>query len=125
MTAGGAPGTGDRYKPDPEDYIEARPSPAMNAPDTNRAILRHHVAAIEARHPIKIIGLLPRGSAVHVKEKNALDFLAKKKLGLSLLGVAQAEVDLTEALGRPVGIVLTSEVRGEEAARLSAAAKPL
>lgn len=97
----------------------------MNAPIPAHDILRHHVASIEARYPLKVIGLLPRGEAVHVQEDNALDFLAKKRLGLSLLDIAQAEVDLGEALGRPVGIVLTSEVRGEEAARLSAAARPL
>lgn len=97
----------------------------MNAPDAYRHILRHHVATVEGKYPLKVIGLLPRGSAVHVHEGDALDFLAKKRLGLSLLDVAQAEVDLANALGRPVGIVLTSEVRGEEAARLTAAARPL
>ena len=34
----------------------------MNRPDINRSILRMHIAAIEAKHPIKILGLLPRGS---------------------------------------------------------------
>jgi hypothetical protein len=33
--------------------------------------------------------------------------------------------DFAKELGRPVGIVLTSGVRGEEAARLTAAARPL
>ena len=32
----------------------------MNAPDVNRAILRMHIAAIEAKYPIKILGMLPR-----------------------------------------------------------------
>src|SRR5215204_3894873 len=71
------------------------------------------------------IGILPRGSAVHVPEGSAIDLLAKKRSGLSLLAVAQAEADFAKELGRPVGIVLTSEVRGEEAARLTAAARPL
>jgi predicted nucleotidyltransferase len=87
--------------------------------------LRAAVRDVEARYPIKIIGLLPRGSAVHVSEESAIDLLAKKRLGLSLFTVAQAEADLARRLGRPVGIVLTSEVRGEEAAKLSAAARPL
>jgi hypothetical protein len=97
----------------------------MNAPVLPQDVLRHHVATVEARYPLKIVGLLPRGAAVHVFGDDALDFLAKKKLGLSLLGVAKAEADLADLTGRPVGIVLTSEVRGEEAARLSAAARPL
>jgi len=28
----------------------------MNAPDVNRSILRMHIAAIEAKHPLKILG---------------------------------------------------------------------
>ena len=87
----------------------------MNVPIINRSILRMHVAAIEAKHPIKMIGLLPRGSAGHVFEDDALDFLAERKPGLSLLGLAEAEGELADRLGRPVGIVLVSGLRGREA----------
>jgi predicted nucleotidyltransferase len=87
----------------------------MNAPDINRSILRMHIAAIEAKYPIKILGLLPRGSVGHVFDDNALDFLAEKKPGLSLLGFSGAEVDLSDLLGRPVGIVLKSGLKGREA----------
>ncbi len=87
----------------------------MNAPDVNRSILRMHIAAIEAKHPLKILGLLPRGSAAHIFDDNALDFLAEKKPGLDLLGLSQAQVDLRELLGRPVGIVLVSGLKGREA----------
>ncbi|MPZ55740.1 MAG: hypothetical protein GEU91_04420 [Rhizobiales bacterium] len=97
----------------------------MNAPDINRSILRMHVAAIEAKHPIKILGLLPRGSAAHVFEENALDFLAVKRPGLDLLGLAQAQVDLRELLGRPVGIVLVSGLKGREAEELPRLVEPL
>ena len=87
----------------------------MNAPDINRSILRMHIAAIEAKHPIKILGLLPLGSAAHIFEEDALDFLAEKRPGLDLLGLSQAQVDLRELLGRPVGIVLVSGLKGREA----------
>ena len=87
----------------------------MNAPDINRSILRMHIAAIEAKHPIKIIGLLPRGSAAHVFEDDALDFLAEKRPGLDLLGLSEAEIDLGDLLGRRVGIVLKSGLKGREA----------
>lgn len=87
----------------------------MNVPDINRAILRMHSATIEAKHPIKIIGLLPRGSAGHVFDDNGLDFLAEKRPGLDLLGLAEAEVELSDLLGRPVGIVLKSGLKGREA----------
>ena len=41
-----------------------------------------------------VLGLLPRGSAAHVFEEDALDFLAEKRPGLDLLGLCEAEVDL-------------------------------
>jgi hypothetical protein len=87
----------------------------MNAPDINRAILRMHVATIEAKYPIKIVGLLPRGSVGHVFDDNGLEFLAEKRPGLSLLGLSGAEVDLGDLLGRQVGIVLVSGLKGREA----------
>jgi hypothetical protein len=90
----------------------------MNAPDINRSILRMHIAAIEAKHPIKIIGILPRGSVGHVFDDNALELLAEKRPGLSLLGLAGAEVDLGEKLGRTVGIVLVRGLRDREAEEL-------
>ena len=46
----------------------------MNVPDINRSILRMHIAAIEGKHPIKILGLLPRGSAAHVLEDEGFLF---------------------------------------------------
>jgi hypothetical protein len=87
----------------------------MNIPVINRTVLRMHVTAVEAKHPIKFVGLLPRGSAGHVSGDNALDFLAEKKPGLSLLKLCEAEGDLADRIGRPVGIVLLSGLRGREA----------
>jgi hypothetical protein len=89
----------------------------MNIPIANRSVLRMHVAAIEDKHPIKIVGLLPRGSAGHVLEDDALDLL------LSLAG--GAEIALGERLGRPVGIVLAGGLRGEQGERVKASARPL
>jgi predicted nucleotidyltransferase len=98
---------------------------AMNIPDVNRSILRMHIAAIEAKHPIKILGLLPRGSAAHIFADDALDFLAEKRPGLDLLGLAQAQVDLRELLGRPVGIVLVSGLKGREAQEFPRLLQPI
>jgi predicted nucleotidyltransferase len=97
----------------------------MNVPDVNRSILRMHIAAIEAKYPLKILGLLPRGSVGHVSDDNALDFLAEKRPGLSLLQLAGAEVDLGDKLGRPVGIVLVSGLRDQEAAEFPGIAEPV
>ena len=97
----------------------------MNVPDINRSILRMHIAAIEAKYPIKIIGLLPRGSAAHIFDDNALDFLAEKRPGLDLLGLSQAQVDLKELLGRPVGIVLVSGLKGQEAVEFPRLVEPV
>lgn len=90
----------------------------MNAPVPHRAILGHHVATVEAKHPLKVIGLLPRGTAAHVIGAEALDLLADKRDGLSYFGLVQAEIDLSDLLGRPIGIVLVSELHGQEATDL-------
>lgn len=97
----------------------------MNVPDINRAILRMHIATIEARYPIKIVGLLPRGSVGHVFEDNALDFLAEKRPGLDLLDLAGAEIGLSDLLGRPVGIVLKSGLKGREAEEFPRIVEPV
>jgi predicted nucleotidyltransferase len=97
----------------------------MNVPIIDRSILLRHVRAIEDQYPLTILGLLPRGSAAHISEENAVDFLAEKKQGLSLLDLCKAEVELGDRLGRPVGIVLRSGLTGSEAEKLPALAKPL
>lgn len=97
----------------------------MNVPDINRAILRMHIATIEAKHPIKIVGLLPRGSVGHVFDDNALDFLAEKRPGLDLWELAGVEVELADLLGRPVGIVLRSGLKGREADEFPRIAEPV
>jgi len=97
----------------------------MNAPDVNRSILRMHIAAIEAKHPLKILGLLPRGSVGHVFDDNALDFLADRREGLTLLGLSGAEVDLADKLGRPVGIVLLGGLQDREAEEFPRIVEPI
>jgi hypothetical protein len=97
----------------------------MNAPIIDRSILLRHIHAIEEQFPISIVGLLPRGSAAHVFGEDAVDFLADKKPGLSLLDLCKAEVELGDRLGRPVGIVLRSGLIGSEAKEFPALAKPL
>ena len=97
----------------------------MNAPDINRSILRMHLGSIEAKHPLKFLGLLPRGSAAHIFDDNALDFLAEKRPGLDLLGLSQAQIDLADLLGRPVGIVLLSGLREREAVEFPRIVEPV
>jgi predicted nucleotidyltransferase len=97
----------------------------MNAPDINRSILRMHIAAIEAKYPITILGLLPRGSAAHVFDEGALDLLAEKRPGLDLLGLSETEVELSDLLGRPVGIVLVSGLKDREAEEFPRLAEPV
>jgi predicted nucleotidyltransferase len=97
----------------------------MNVPDINRNILRYHIATIEAKYAIRIIGLLPRGSVGHVFDDNALDFLAEKRPGLDLLGLAGAEIDLGDLLGRPVGIVLKSGLKDREAEEFPRIVEPI
>jgi hypothetical protein len=97
----------------------------MNVPIINRSIFRMHAAAVEAKHPLRIMGVLPRGSAGHVFGDEALDFLAERKPGLSLLGLCGSERDLAKRLGRPVGIVLVSGLQGREAEQFPRTAEAL
>ena len=98
----------------------------MNIPIPNRSILRMHIAAIEQKYPIKILGLLPRGSVGHMYDvEDAVEFLAEKRPGLSLLRLAGAEIDLGDRLGRPVGIVLKSGLRDREAEEFPRIAEPV
>jgi predicted nucleotidyltransferase len=87
----------------------------MNAPLTQSQILRKHVAAIEARYPLVILGKLPRGEAAHVFSDDALDLLAEKRPGLTYFDVAGAEIELSGLVGREVGIVLVSEYPSKQA----------
>jgi hypothetical protein len=82
----------------------------MNPGEIDRALLRRHIRAIEATLPIRFLRRLPRGSVGHLKNVDAytLELLAEKRDGLTLFDLAQAEIDLSERLGRTVGIVLVS-----------------
>jgi predicted nucleotidyltransferase len=97
----------------------------MNVAIIDRSVLLRHVRAVEEQFPLRIVGLLPRGAAAHIFDDNAVDFLAEKKPGLSLLDLCRAEVELGDRLGRPVGIVLRSGLKGREAEEFPVLAKPL
>ena len=77
----------------------------MYVPPIDHAFLRAHVATIEAKYPIRILGILPRGSVGHLSAVMGLDLPAEKRPGLSLLGLCGAENELGELIQRPVGIV--------------------
>jgi len=97
----------------------------MNIQQLNRKKLLDHLHAIERRFPVHFIGLLPRGTAAHVFGDDAVDLLAEKLPGLSLISLTGAEIDLSRRLKRPVGIVLTSELRGREEQDVLAQTQPL
>jgi predicted nucleotidyltransferase len=97
----------------------------MNAPLIHRSILKHHIATVEADYPLKIVGLLPRGAAPHVANEDALDLLAEKQPGLDLLGLCEAEAELSQLIGRPVGIVLRSGLDQDDARELPSSLMPL
>ena len=79
---------------------------------------------MEDRFPLHFVGLLERGSAPHVFGEDAIDLLAEKRDGLSLLGLAKAEVELSERIGHPVGIVLVSGLKGDYGDRVKASVRP-
>lgn len=98
----------------------------MNAPVIHRDILKLHVAAVEAMRPLRFLGLLPRGTVGHVdvKDESALEFLADKSEGLSLMDLCGAEIELGRSLGRNVGIILRSGLRDAEIETIPALAEP-
>jgi predicted nucleotidyltransferase len=97
----------------------------MNVHQIDRTTLLAHLRVTEEKFPLRFVGLLPRGTAVHVFGDDAVDLLAEKREGLSLTGLTGAEIDLSQRLRRPVGIVLTSELRGREKQEVLAQAMPM
>jgi len=97
----------------------------MNVHQIDRRILLTHLHAVEEKFPLRFVGLLEQGSAPHVFGDDAVSLLAEKRDGLSLLGLASAEVELSDRLGRPVGIILRSELHGADETRILAGSKPL
>ncbi len=97
----------------------------MNVHEIDRRILLTHLRAVEERFPLRFVGLLEQGSAPHVSGDDAISFLAEKQDKLSLLGVAGAEIELSDRLGRPVGIILRSELHGEDEKRILRGLTPL
>ena len=97
----------------------------MNVQQIDRKKLLEHLLAVEDKFPLRFVGLLPRGAAAHVFEDDAVDLLAEMREGLSLLTLVGAEHALAERIGRPVGIVLVSGLRGEDGERVKASARPL
>src|SRR5712692_9437325 len=97
----------------------------MNVHQIDRKKLLGELHAVQEKFPLRFVGLLPRGTAVHVFGDDAVDLLAEKLPGLSLTGLTGAELDLSERLKRPVGIVLKSELSGREEKEVLAEAQPL
>jgi hypothetical protein len=97
----------------------------MNIQLTDRKKFLDHLRAVEEKFPLHFVGLLPRRTAAHVFEGDAIDLLAEKLPGLSLTSLTGAEIDLSKRLRRPVGIVLKSELRGREETEVLAQAQPL
>jgi hypothetical protein len=97
----------------------------MNVHQIDRRILLTHLHAVEEKFPLRFVGLLEPGSAPHISGDDAVNLLAEKREGLSLLGLSSAEVELSRRLGRPVGIVLRSELHGGDEERVLAGLKSI
>jgi predicted nucleotidyltransferase len=97
----------------------------MNFQQVDRRQLRQHLRAVEAKFPLRFVGSLERGSAPHIAGDDAYDFLAEREEGLSLISLTGAEMELSSRLGHPVGIVLRSELHGDDADRILATLQPV
>jgi hypothetical protein len=95
----------------------------MNIQQINRQKLLDQIRSVEEEYPLPFLGVPPRGTAAHVIE-DAIDLLAEKREGFSLLSLAGAEIALAERLGRPVGIVLICGLRGADGERVKASVRP-
>ena len=90
---------------------------------TEDVIMYEYDYGLDRRMPDLVA--LPRGTAAHVSEDDAIDLLAEMREGLSLLSLVGAELDLADRIGRPVGIVLVSGLKGADGERVKASARPL
>jgi hypothetical protein len=72
----------------------------MNVQQIDRRKLLSDLRAIEAKFPLRFVGVLARGSAAHVLGEDAFDFLAEKREGLSLLSLTGAEIELSDRLAQ-------------------------
>jgi hypothetical protein len=97
----------------------------MNGHQIDRRILLIHLHAVEEKFPLRFVGLLDSGTATHVFGDEAVSLLAEKRNGLDLWDVGGAETDLSDRLGRPVGIIVRSELHGRDKERVLAGLKPL
>jgi predicted nucleotidyltransferase len=97
----------------------------MNIQQIDRSQLIAQLRQVEGRFPLHFVALLPRGTATHVFGDDAIDLLAEKRPGLTLTGLTGAEIDLSKRLKRPVGVVLTSELKEREKEEVLAEAQPL
>ncbi len=97
----------------------------MNVQQVDRRKFLDHLHAVEGKFPLRFVGLLPRGTAARGFDDDAIDLLAERREGLSLLSLIGAEIDLGSRLGRPVGIVLVGGLHGEEGERVKASTRPV
>ena len=97
----------------------------MNVQQIDRRVLLAHLHATEEKFLLRFVGQLPGSSAPHVVGDDKVAFLAEKRPGLSLLDVAGAEIEMSDRLGRPVGIILRSELHGNDEQRILAGLQPL
>ena len=51
----------------------------MNVQQTDRKRFLSHLHAVEDKFPLRFLGVLPRGTAAHVSEENAVDLLAERR----------------------------------------------
>jgi hypothetical protein len=86
----------------------------MNAPVIDRSALLHHIRTIEARYPLRVLGFVPAEAARHVEGGAEVAFFVEKGKGLDLFDLVQAEIDLSDLLGRRVGLMLALTDRHDD-----------
>jgi predicted nucleotidyltransferase len=78
----------------------------MNVAVIDRSALLHHIRTIEARYPLRVLGFVPAEEVRHVEGGADVAFFVEKAGDLSLIELAGAENELTDLLGRRIGLLL-------------------
>ena len=77
----------------------------MTSRDEITATLRAIRADIEARHPIRLVGIFGSVARGEATAESDVDILAEFRPGLSLYRLGSVMIELEEKLGRPVDII--------------------
>lgn len=91
----------------------------MTSRDEITAMLRAIRADIEARHPIRLVGIFGSVARDEATAGSDVDILVEYRPGLSFFRLGEVEAELEERLGRPIDLVFESVLNDRIKARVA------